>query len=101
MWNAYWIVVLFMFSLGLYTAIFRRNLIHLIIGIEVMAKGLCLGLLVGGAQHGAGVAEVAQAMVITIILIEVATAAIALSLLVAAYRHTGSIDIATLRRLKG
>lgn len=101
MWNPYWIAVLFLFSLGLYTAIFRQNLIHIIIGIEVMAKGLCLGLLVGGAQHGHAIATVSEAMVITIILIEVATAAIALSLIVAAYRHTGSVDIAALRRLKG
>lgn len=101
MWNPYWLAVLFLFALGLYTAIFRHNLIHIIIGIEVMAKSLCLAVLVGGAQHGGTVQSISQAMAITIILIEVATVAIALSLVVAAYRHTGSLDIATLRRLKG
>lgn len=101
MYNVYWIAVLFLFSLGIYTTIFRHNLIHLIIGIEVMAKALCLGVLVAGAAHGAGIFRVSEAMVITIICIEVATTAIALSLLVSAYRQTGSIDIASLRRLKG
>ncbi len=101
MWSAYWVAVLFLFSLGIYTMMFRHNLIHLILGIEVMAKGLCLAVLVAGFQHGGGVFSVSQAMVITIILIEVATTAIALSLVVAAYRQTGSIDSAALRRLKG
>jgi len=101
MWSAYWIAVVFLFSLGIYTMIFRHNLIHLILGLEVMAKGLCLGVLVGGAHHGGGVFSISEAMVITIILIEVATTAIALSLVVAAHRHTGVIDIAALRRLKG
>ena len=101
MWSAYWITVIFLFSLGIYTLIFRHNLIHLILGIEVMAKGLCLAVLVAGAQHAGGVFSVSQAIVITIILIEVATTAIALSLVVAAHRHTGTIDVAALRRLKG
>jgi multicomponent Na+:H+ antiporter subunit C len=101
MWSVYWSVVILLFCLGIYTLIFRHNLIHLIIGIEVMAKALCLGVLVGAFQHGGGVFSVGQAIVITIILIEVATTAIALSLVVAANRHTGSIDIAQLRQLKG
>ncbi|MFO7945767.1 MAG: NADH-quinone oxidoreductase subunit K [Armatimonadota bacterium] len=101
MWNVYWIAVLFLFSLGIYAAIFRRNLIHLIIGIEIMAKALCLAVLVGGHAHGFGIMRISEAMVITIICIEVATTAIALSLLVSAHRQTGSLDLASLRRLKG
>ncbi len=101
MWSAYWIAVFFLFSLGVYAMIFRHNLVHLIIGLELMAKGLCLGILVAGAQHGGGVLSISEAMVITVILIEVATTAIALSLVVSAYKHTGQIDIAALRRLKG
>ncbi len=101
MWNAYWIAVLFLFSLGIYALVFRHNLFHLILAIEVMAKALCLGVLVAGSQHGGGVLSVSETMVITIILIEVATTAIALSLVVSAHKHTGSMDIAALRRLKG
>lgn len=101
----YWVVVLFLFGLGIYALIFRHHLVHLIIGVELMAKGLCLGLLVGGAQYNDqtlnGIFSISEAMVITIILIEVATTAIALSLVVAAYKKTGQVDIAALRQLKG
>ena len=100
-YDAYWIAVLFLFSLGIYAMIFRHNLIHMVLGIEVMAKALCLGVLVGGSQHGGGVFSVSEAMAITIILIEVATTAVALSLIVSAFKQTGRIDIAALRRLKG
>ena len=86
-------------SLGLYAAITRRNLLQLIIGLELMARGVTLVIILAGmAQQSLAVA---QAMVITAILIETVTVAIALSLVVAAYKHNNSLSTESLRRLRG
>lgn len=85
--------------LGLYATITRRNLLQLIIGLELMARGVTLVIILAGmAQQSLAVA---QAMVITAILIEAVTVAIALSLVVAAYQHNNSLSTESLRRLKG
>ncbi|RLG71531.1 MAG: hypothetical protein DRO11_04270 [Methanobacteriota archaeon] len=92
-------VVLIVFSIGFYCLISKTNLIRIVIGIEVMAKAVTLNF-VYVANH-IGDTALGQAMVITIILIEVIVAAVALSLVVGSYRHTGSLTIEALRRLRG
>ncbi len=85
--------------IGLYATITRTNLLQIIIGLEIMARGVSLVFILGGAQSGTLAA--AQAVVVTTILIEAVTVAIALSLVVAAYQHNKSLSITALRRLKG
>lgn len=85
--------------LGLYATITRRNLLQLIIGLELMARGVTLVIILAGVAQQS--LAVAQAMVITAILIEAVTVAIALSLVVAAYQHNNSLSTESLRRLKG
>jgi len=85
--------------IGLYGAIARRNLLQLIIGLELMARGISLILILTGQQQQS--LGVAQALVITSILIEAVVVAIALSLIVAAYQHNQSLSVESLRRLKG
>ena len=88
-----------LFVIGLCATITRTNLLQLVIGLEVMARGVSLVFILGGLQARARAA--AQAVVITSILIEAVTVAIALSLVVAAYRHNKTLSITALRRLKG
>jgi len=45
--------------------------------------------------------QISQSIVITIILIEAIIAAVAISLIVVANRHAGSLDIDIFRRLQG
>ena len=70
-----------------------------VIGLEIMARGVSLVFILAGLQTGTMAA--AQTVVVTTILIEAVTVAIALSLVVAAYQHNKSLSIAALRRLKG
>ena len=85
--------------IGLYATITRTNLLQIIIGLEIMARGVSLVFILGGLQTGT--MSAAQSVVVTTILIEAVTVAIALSLVVAAYNHNKSLSIAALRRLKG
>jgi len=97
--SAYAGVGIALLVIGLYASITRTNLLQIIIGLEIMARGVSLVFIVGGAANGT--LDGAQAIVITTILIEAVTVAIALSLVVASYHHNRSLSIAALRRLKG
>ncbi len=98
-----WFLYLF-FSLGLigagvYALLAKRNLVRLFIGIEVIGKGVSLLLLATGFARDNVL--MAQAMVVTYIVIEVSVVATALALIINVYRHTKSLDIRKLAKLKG
>lgn len=99
MWQLYIAAIVVLIGIGIYCLIGRRNLIQLIIGVEIIAKAVSLIFILAG--HLQGNEQIAQAIVITIILIEAVSTAVAMSLVVAAYRHTRSLDINILKRLRG
>ena len=99
LWQFYMLAILILIGIGIYCLLARRNIIQLLIGIEVIAKGVTLSFILAGFFQGNE--HMAQAIVITIIFIEVITAAIALSLIVVARRHSGSLDVKDFRRLWG
>ena len=84
---------------GLLGLLLRRNLIKLFIAIEVIAKGISLLLL--GTGFAKGNILVAQTLVVTFIVVEVSLVATALAIIINIYRHTGSLDIRKLTKLKG
>ncbi len=99
LWQLYMVGIVVLIGIGIYCLLARRNIIQLLIGTEVIAKAVTLSFILAGYLQGNE--QIAQAIVITIILIEVITLAVAMSLIVVAQRHTGSLDITDLRRLRG
>jgi len=93
-----WFVAILMF-IGIYCLLTMRNLIKLFIGIEVIAKGITLALIATGfAKNNI---MIAQSLAITFIVVEVSVVATALAIIINIYRHTGSLDIRKLTKLKG
>ena len=90
---------LLIMMLGLYMLLMYRNLLRLIVGVELIAKGVTLFFL------GAGVfrQEIGfiQSLVVTFIIVETVLAAVMLSLVVRAHKIYGSMDIRLLSKLKG
>lgn len=84
---------------GLYCLLSMRNLIKLFIGIEVISKGVSLALVATGFAKKNIL--VAQALAVTFIVIEVSVVATALAIIINTYRHTRSLDIRKLAKLKG
>jgi NADH:ubiquinone oxidoreductase subunit K len=80
--------------LGLYCEVSKRNLIKVIIGIEIMAKGALLSFISSGGGN-------IQAVVIIVIAIDAIIAAMALSIIVNAWKHTKSLDLTKLTKLRG
>lgn len=88
-----------LFFIGLYCLLSMRNLIKLLIGIEVIAKGITLALI--SASNARNCIFTGQSLVITFIVIEVCVVAVALAIIINIYRHTGSLDVKKLTKLKG
>jgi multicomponent Na+:H+ antiporter subunit C len=99
LWQLYMLAIIVLIGIGIYCLLARRTIIQLLIGIEVIAKGVTLSFILAGFFQGNE--QIAQAIVITIILIEVITMAVAMSLAVMVHRHTGGLDIKDIRRLRG
>jgi NADH:ubiquinone oxidoreductase subunit K len=102
MTNTWYLYLFFAAALifaGLLGLLGKRNLIKLFIAIEVIGKGISL-LLLGTGFAKANILT-AQALVITYIVIEVSLVATALALIINIYRHTKSLDIRHLAKLKG
>ncbi|MBM3305857.1 MAG: NADH-quinone oxidoreductase subunit K [Candidatus Aminicenantes bacterium] len=100
--NAWYLYLFFSAALilaGLLCLLTKRNLIRLFIGIMVIGKGLSL-LLVSTGFARANIL-LAQALVVTFIVVEVSLVAAALALIINIYRTTGSLDVRKLTRLKG
>jgi multicomponent Na+:H+ antiporter subunit C len=111
------ISVVFLIFIGLYAALFRRNLIKIVIGITIIESGVNLFLITLGYREGgiapiytslpAGtsypgemVLPVPQALTLTSIVIGVAVLALMMSLVMHIYKKYKTLDVQKIRRLK-
>lgn len=77
------------FLLGMFCVLTRRNLIMILLGLEIMLNAAAVAF-VGAALRWQQLDG--QAMVIFILAVAAAEVSIGLALIVCAYRRTGSID---------
>jgi multisubunit Na+/H+ antiporter MnhC subunit len=85
--------------IGVYMLILYRNLLRLIIAVEIIAKGVTLAFLSAGVyRQDIGFI---QSLLVTFIIVETVLAAIILALAVRAQKIYGSLDIRNLSKLKG
>jgi NADH:ubiquinone oxidoreductase subunit K len=94
-----------LFCLGLYAVLARRNLIAILIGVELMLNAASVNFL--AFNHYMPPADtvaqtvVGQIVILFIIGLAAAEAAIALSIVLAVYRNRSAIDADSLDELKG
>lgn len=90
---------LLLMMLGVYMLALYRSLLRLIVGVEVMAKGVTLVFLAAGVyRQDIGFI---QSLIVTFIIVETVLAAVMLSLAVRAHKIYGSLDIRNLSKLRG
>ncbi|MBN2452905.1 MAG: NADH-quinone oxidoreductase subunit K [Candidatus Omnitrophica bacterium] len=87
------------FVCGAYCLLVTRNMIRAIIGLELLIKAVTLLIIVVG--HVTGRVALTQALVITIIVIEVVVTVIAGGIALRVFRHNNSLYIGDLNKLKG
>ena len=84
---------------GLYSIIVSKDLIRVFIGVELLAKAVTLLVITAG--YVTGRVALAQTLAITIIIIEVTVTVVALGVVLSLFRHDKSIDVTSVRNLKG
>ena len=87
-----------LFLIGLTGVLVRRNIIVILMSLEVMLNASALAFIVAGAHWG--VAD-GQIMFMLILSIAAAEVAVGLGLLLQVYRRFGSLDIDLASRLQG
>jgi len=86
-----------LFATGFFSLVARCNLIKMVMGLELLGKGVSLLLILGG--YLSGNTGVSQAMVFTLIAIEAVVAGLALAFVILARRIWKTFDIAAISRL--
>jgi NADH-quinone oxidoreductase subunit K len=82
-----------------YCLLVSRNLIRILIALELFTKAVTLLIAIGG--YATGKWAMAQTFIITVIVIEVVVIAVAAGVVIGAYNRTGSLDVGGLQNLKG
>ena len=89
-------------ALGLYGLIVKRNLVRLIIALEILVNAACLSFASSSAALGPGSSDPLVGVFIMVILaIGGCIAAFGLALALAIYKRFGTVDAWELRRLRG
>ena len=106
MLHFYLIFAFLLYLLGLYTMASSKNMVKLVMGIEILVAAvnlnfIALAAFTTGPSVVGPVDPLVQNFVIISICIGGAIAVVAMSLIVKAYRHYGTLDIRELRRLHG
>ena len=96
-----WILfALVLFCVGLYGVLARRNLIAILIGIELMLNAVSVNALAFN-HFVAPDPAIGQIFVLFVIGLAAAEAAIVLSIVLAVYRQRAAIDVQDLKELRG
>jgi len=88
-----------LFAIGISSLMARGNLIKMVMGLELLGKGVSLLFILGGYLSG-NTGE-SQAVVFTLIAIEAVVAGLALALVILARRVWKTFDITAIQRVGG
>ncbi|ASJ14226.1 MULTISPECIES: NADH-quinone oxidoreductase subunit K [Thermococcus] len=112
--SVYYFGAIALILVGLYAILVKKNLLKILIGLSIMETGVNLLLISVGYVSGRSapilsegigpnqaVDPIPQALVLTAIVIGVATTAMALSVAMLIYEKYGTLNIEEIRRLRG
>jgi len=99
--ESFLLLALILFSLGLYAVMSRRNMIAILIGIELMLNAASLNFMAFNRFLPVEDPTVGQIFVLFIIGLAAAEVAIALSIILIVYRQRKRIDVDDITELKG
>ena len=87
-----------LFSVGLIGVLTRRNIVFVLISLEIMLNASALAFIVAGSKWGQADGQVMFIMILTLAAAEVA---IGLGLIIQMFRQFKTIDINVLSNMKG
>ncbi len=86
-------------AIGLYGLLAVRNLIKVIVALQILVKGALVALVLAG--HASGQVNLGQSLAMTAIVADTVVAAVALALAVQVRRRMNTLDVQALSKLKG
>jgi len=86
-------------GIGFYGLMASRNLIKIVVALQVLVKGALLGLAAAGNANGQ--IGLGQSMALTVIVADTVVAVMGIALGVQIRRRAGSLDVSKLSRLRG
>jgi NADH-quinone oxidoreductase subunit K len=86
-------------GVGLYGLLISRNLIRIVVVLQVLVKAAVLALVAAGSASGR--IGLSQSLGVTVIVADTVVAVIALALAVQVQRRFGTLDVRALSSLKG
>jgi NADH-quinone oxidoreductase subunit K len=90
--------VLGLFGVGLYGLLLTRNLIKVVVALQILVKGAVLALVVAG--NVSGKVNVSQSLAVTVIVADTIVAVVALALAMQVRRRFGTLDVRALSELR-
>ncbi len=93
------ITAVLLLAIGLYSMVVTRNLMRILISVEILTKSVTLLMI--GAGYMTGNMAAAQAYVIGIIVIEVMILVVATGIVFGVYKNNQTLDTGKLNNLKG
>jgi len=91
--------VLGLLGVGLYGLLISRNLIKLVVALQISVKAVLLGLVLAGNISGS--INLGQSLAITVIVTDTVVAVIGMALAIQIRRQLGTLDVRDISRLKG
>jgi NADH:ubiquinone oxidoreductase subunit K len=92
------VLVLGLLGIGFYGLLITRNLIKVVVALQILVKGAMVALvLAGNLSHQT---NLGQSLAVTVIVADTIVAVIGLSLAVQVRRHFGTLDIKSLTTLR-
>ena len=86
-------------AMGVYFVAATRNMIRVLIALELIVKAVTLLIAVAGAMCGE--MALAQSFIIALIIIEVVVTATGAGITIAVHSRNGSVDLRELTKIKG
>lgn len=91
-----------MFGVGTYGVLARRNILIMLMSVELMLNGVNIALLAFARMHAADVgAEYGQVFFLMVMAVAAAEVAIGLAILISLFRTRRTVDAGELTTLKG
>jgi NADH:ubiquinone oxidoreductase subunit K len=91
--------VLGLLGIGFYGLLVIRNLIKIVVVLQVLVKAAVLALVVAGTASGRS--HLGQSLAVTVIVVDTLVAVVGLALAVQVRRRFGTLDVKELSTLRG
>ena len=93
------ISIIALLGVGLYGLLISRNLIKIVVALQILGKTAVIALVLAGAMSGK--LNEGQALAMTVIVADTVVAVVGLALTVQVRRRFGTLDVKALSNLKG